>query len=71
MSFPDVDEIGEGIRYPDRLYLDSEWMQYLHQVYVIAEGFDIIFKRLGHNLEIIVVSKEDVSEETKNEVQNS
>ena len=63
MSFPDSDEIKEGERYPDRLYIDCEWMEDMNQVYVYAEGFDIIFERPGHNLEITVVSKEKTSQE--------
>ena len=56
-DFPDVDELKEGQKYPDRLYLDSEWMQELFQVYVYAEGLEIEFRRPGHNLEIIVSTK--------------
>jgi len=58
MSFPDVDEIREGEKYPDRLYLDSEWMGDLYQVYVYAEGLEIEFRRPGHNLEIRVSAKQ-------------
>ena len=57
MSFPDVDEIEEKTKYPDRIYLDSEWMEDIHQVYVLAEGLNIEFHRPGHNLEIIVSTK--------------
>jgi len=57
MSFPDVDEIKEGIEYPDRLYLDSEWMQEMFQCVIYAEGLNIKFKRDGHNMVITVVSK--------------
>jgi len=57
MSFPDSDEIKEGVPYPDRLYLDSEWMDDLFQVYIYAEGLKIRFRRPGHNLEIIVTKE--------------
>jgi len=54
MMFPDSDEIEEGKKYPDRLYIDSEWMEDIFQVYVYAEGLEIEFRRPGHNLEIRV-----------------
>ena len=59
MSFPDCDEIKEDTRYPDRLYLDSEWMEEMFQCVIYADGFDIKFKRQGHNMVITVVSKEE------------
>ena len=60
MSFLDPDEIEEGEEYPDRLYLDSEWMDDMNQVYVYAKGFNISFKRPGHNLEIHITQKTEV-----------
>ena len=67
-NFPDVDELCEGKEYPNKLYLDSEWMAELYQVYVFAEGLNISFKRPGHNLEIHITknhsSEQKASAET-------
>ena len=59
MSYPDIDELCEGKEYPDQLYLDSEWMEDLFQVYIYAKGLNISFKRPGHNLEIYVTQKQN------------
>jgi len=70
-NFPDCDEIREDTPYHDRLYLDSDWMQEMYQCVVYAEGFDIKFKRQGHNMVITVVSEKleairDIAEPYKN-----
>jgi len=66
-DFPDVDEIREGEEYPDKLYLDSEWMNEMYQVYVFAEGLNISFKRPGHNLEIHITKNQSLSPTAKKE----
>jgi len=67
MSFPDVDEIEEGKKYPDLLYLDSELMEGLFQVYVYAEGLDIEFRRPGHNLELHITQHQSLKEVRMND----
>ena len=66
-DFPDVDELREGEEYRDKLYLDSDWMNEMYQVYVFAEGLNISFKRPGHNLEIYITKNHSSTPTTKEE----